>query len=157
MKAYGRVDVEIHSFLTYVLLGGKWSASRPCRFTPGERVRGTHFIGGWVCPRTGLGDVEKRKFLALTGLELRPLKRRARRQSLYLLSYKGIIYRPQIYTLIYNFQSFFCHLEAFDICNIKNSKHIKFVFQFHPYISQQREFPIYISNLYKKIAFKIHN
>jgi hypothetical protein len=38
MKAYGRVDVEIHIFLTSALAGGEWSASRPGRFTPGERV-----------------------------------------------------------------------------------------------------------------------
>jgi hypothetical protein len=52
MKAYGEVD-----FLTWALGGGAWSASRPCRFAPG-----THWIGGWVGPRVGLDDVEKRKF-----------------------------------------------------------------------------------------------
>jgi hypothetical protein len=31
---------------------------------------GTHWIGGWVDPRAGLDDVEKRKFLTLPGLEL---------------------------------------------------------------------------------------
>jgi hypothetical protein len=41
------------------LVGGEWSASRPCRFTPGERAPGTHFIGGWVDPRAGLDDMEK--------------------------------------------------------------------------------------------------
>jgi hypothetical protein len=30
--------------------GGKWSASRPGRFTPGERDLDTHCIGGWVGP-----------------------------------------------------------------------------------------------------------
>jgi hypothetical protein len=34
MKAYGGVDVLIHVFLTSVLAGGEWSASRPYRFTP---------------------------------------------------------------------------------------------------------------------------
>jgi hypothetical protein len=43
MKAYGGVDVQIHIFLTLVLVGGEWSASRPGRFTPS-----THWIGGWV-------------------------------------------------------------------------------------------------------------
>jgi hypothetical protein len=28
---------------------------------PPEKEPGTHWIGGWVGPRTGLGDVEKRK------------------------------------------------------------------------------------------------
>jgi hypothetical protein len=36
-----------------------------------------------VDPRAGLDDVEKRKFLHLPGLELRPLGRAARSQSLY--------------------------------------------------------------------------
>jgi hypothetical protein len=36
-------------------------------------------------PRAGLEDMEKRKFLNLPGLELRPLGRPARSQSLYRL------------------------------------------------------------------------
>jgi hypothetical protein len=58
MKAYGGVDVWIHIFLTSALVGGEWSASRPCRFNPGKSP-GTHFIGGWVDPRAGLDDMEK--------------------------------------------------------------------------------------------------
>jgi hypothetical protein len=50
--------------------GGEWLTSRTWRFTPGERAPGTHWIGGWVGPRAGLDDVEKRKFLTLPGLEL---------------------------------------------------------------------------------------
>jgi hypothetical protein len=38
-----------------------------------------------VDPRAGLDDMEKRKFLALMGLELRPFGRPARSQSLYRL------------------------------------------------------------------------
>jgi hypothetical protein len=34
MKTYGEVDVYIHIFLTSALVGGEWSASRPCRFIP---------------------------------------------------------------------------------------------------------------------------
>jgi hypothetical protein len=41
-----------------------------------------------VGPRAGLNDVEKRKFLTLPGLELPPLRRPARSQSLYRLCYK---------------------------------------------------------------------
>jgi hypothetical protein len=63
MKAYGGVDVLIHIFLTWALAGGEWSASCP----------GTHWIEGWVDPRAGLDDVEKRKFLTLPGLKLDPL------------------------------------------------------------------------------------
>jgi hypothetical protein len=51
------------------LVGGLWSASRPKRFTPGERVPGTHSIGGWVNARAGLDDVEKRQFLTLQELQ----------------------------------------------------------------------------------------
>jgi hypothetical protein len=76
MKACGRVGVLIHIFLTSTLAGGQ--ASRPGLFNPGERAHGTHLIGGWVDPRTGLDDVEKRKFLTLPGLEFRSLGRLAR-------------------------------------------------------------------------------
>jgi hypothetical protein len=49
---------SIHS-LTSALDGCEWSASRPYRFTSGERVPGTHWIG-WVCPRTSLDAVARR-------------------------------------------------------------------------------------------------
>jgi hypothetical protein len=61
MKACGGVDVLIHIFLSSALVGGEWSASRPCRFTPGEKALGTHWKGGWVDPRDGLVDVKKIK------------------------------------------------------------------------------------------------
>jgi hypothetical protein len=49
------------TFLTSALDRGKWSASRPCRFNPGEIAPGNGWIGGWVCLRAGLDSVEKRK------------------------------------------------------------------------------------------------
>jgi hypothetical protein len=52
----------VHVFLTSALVGGEQSASRPGRFTPGERATVTHWIGGWVGLRTGLDDMKKRKF-----------------------------------------------------------------------------------------------
>jgi hypothetical protein len=58
MKTYGGVDVYTHICLTSALVGGEWTASRPCRFTPGKEP-GTHFIGGWVDPRAGLDEMEK--------------------------------------------------------------------------------------------------
>jgi hypothetical protein len=76
-------------YLTSALVGCEWSASRIGRFIPGEKAPGTHWIGGSVGPRTGLNNVEKRKFLTPLGLELRPLGRPARRQSLYRLRYPG--------------------------------------------------------------------
>jgi hypothetical protein len=51
---------SIHS-LTSALDGCEWSASCPGRFTPVERVPGTHWIGGWVGPRAVLDAVVKRK------------------------------------------------------------------------------------------------
>jgi hypothetical protein len=69
--------------------GDVWSASRPDRFTPGEGAPDTHWNGGWMDPRAGLEDVERRQFLTLPGLELRPLGRPARSQSLYRLRYTG--------------------------------------------------------------------
>jgi hypothetical protein len=56
---------------------------------PAALPPGTHWIGGWVDPRAGLDDVEKRNHLTLPGLELRSLGRRARSQSLYRLRYPG--------------------------------------------------------------------
>jgi hypothetical protein len=78
MKAYGGVAVQIHISLILALAGGEWSASRPGRFTPGERAPGIHWIGGWVGHRAVLDDLEKRKFLTLPGLELQPLSHPAR-------------------------------------------------------------------------------
>jgi hypothetical protein len=48
-------------FLTSALVGCEWSAARLCRFTPGERAPGTHWIRGCVGPRAGLDAVEKRQ------------------------------------------------------------------------------------------------
>jgi len=38
-----------------ILDRGEWSASRPGRFTLRERAPDTHWTGGWVGPRAGLG------------------------------------------------------------------------------------------------------
>jgi hypothetical protein len=51
---------------------------------PGERTF-THRILGLVGPKTVLDDVERRKILPTRGLELQPLRRPARNQSLYRL------------------------------------------------------------------------
>jgi hypothetical protein len=50
MKIHRGVDVKIHIFFTFALVGGEWSASRPYRFTPGEEP---------PVPRAGLDDMEK--------------------------------------------------------------------------------------------------
>jgi hypothetical protein len=49
-----------HSFIS-ALYGGEWSALIPGRFTPSERVPGTHWIGGWVGSRTVLDSVGNSK------------------------------------------------------------------------------------------------
>jgi hypothetical protein len=89
MQAYGGVDVLIHIFLTLALVGGEWSASRRGRFSPRKRTPGTNLTGGWVSPRAGLDDVEKKKFLTLPGLELRHLGHPVRSQSLYRMRHPG--------------------------------------------------------------------
>jgi hypothetical protein len=63
MKAYGGMDVQIEIFLTSALVGNEWSASSA----------GVHWVGGWVDPRAGLDEVENRKLLTLSGLEVRSL------------------------------------------------------------------------------------
>jgi hypothetical protein len=70
IKAYGEVDVVINIFWNSAVAGGDWLASHPGRFTLKERAPGTHWIRGWVDLRASLDDVEKRKFLTQSGLEL---------------------------------------------------------------------------------------
>jgi hypothetical protein len=89
MKAYGGLDTYVHIILTSTLVGGEWSASHIGRFTPENRAPGSHLMGRWVGLRSGLSDVEKRKFLALPGLKLRTLSRPARSEPLYRLNYPG--------------------------------------------------------------------
>jgi hypothetical protein len=89
MKEYGGVDVKIHVFLTSILAGGEWSASRPCSFTVRKEapvpIREETDWAPEPCWTTW------RKFLTLPGLKLRPLGRPARNQSLYLLRYHGSV------------------------------------------------------------------
>jgi hypothetical protein len=46
-------------------------------------------IEGWVGPRAGMDEVERRKISTLPGLELRPIYIPAHSQSLYRLRYAG--------------------------------------------------------------------
>jgi len=55
------MEAHLHAFLTPVSDLGKWSASRPDRFIPGESAPGTHWIGGLVSPRGGLDAVGRRE------------------------------------------------------------------------------------------------
>jgi hypothetical protein len=54
MEAYWGMEIKSTHSLTSALDGAEWSASRPGRFTPRERVPSTHWIGGWVGPRAVL-------------------------------------------------------------------------------------------------------
>jgi hypothetical protein len=87
MKTYGGVDVYTHVFLISALVGGERSASRPCRFTPGERAPITHWIRDWVGLRA---DMEKRKLFPPPELELLLFGRPVRSQSL-LPSYRRTV------------------------------------------------------------------
>jgi len=49
MKTRGKVEVQLHAFLTSALDGGELSASRPGRFTPD-----IHWIGRCVVSTDGL-------------------------------------------------------------------------------------------------------
>jgi hypothetical protein len=93
---------------------GEWSASRPGLFTTGERAPGTHWIGGWVDPRTGPDDLEKRKFWPYRDSNTRPLSRPARSQSLYRLRY------PASVTL--------CSIKLINFKSLKVSKSITIYF-----------------------------
>jgi hypothetical protein len=73
MKTYGGSGCIIPPFLTSALVGRESLASRTGRYIPGERAPGTYWKGGWLGPKTGLHNVERRKMLVLPGLEFRPL------------------------------------------------------------------------------------
>jgi hypothetical protein len=87
-----------HVFLTLAIVGGDWSASRPCRFTQGKEPQVPPGVS--VGPRAGLDDLEK--ILDLPGLELRPLGRPSRSHSLYRLRYPDTYSCEVNLKLVYN-------------------------------------------------------
>jgi hypothetical protein len=90
MKAYGKVDVYIHILLTSELLEVSGQLQAPAALPPGkEPPVPIGYEVGWT-RSAGLDVMEKRKFLILLGLELRPFGRPARSQSLYGLRYTGL-------------------------------------------------------------------
>jgi hypothetical protein len=70
-RAY-KAKLLLFKFLTSALVGGEWSDSRPCRFTPGKEPPGAHFMEDWVDPRACLDDMEKWKFLPYRDSNSRP-------------------------------------------------------------------------------------
>jgi hypothetical protein len=71
MKTCGGVDIysQIHIFLTSVLAGGEWPASRPGRFTSLPKGKDPRY----PLHRAGLENMEERKFVTIPGPELRPV------------------------------------------------------------------------------------
>jgi hypothetical protein len=61
MKAYWEWRYSSTHSLLSALDRDEWSASRPGRFTPRERIPATHWLGGWVGPRAVLDAVAKRE------------------------------------------------------------------------------------------------
>jgi hypothetical protein len=88
------MDVWADVFLISVPLEVSGQLGAPAALVPETENPSTHGIGGWVGPRAGLHDMEKRKILIVQGLELRLLGHPAHNQSLYRLRYPGsLIFR----------------------------------------------------------------
>jgi hypothetical protein len=65
MKTYGEVDVEIQFFWPRHKLEVSGQLHAPSALSPpGKEPPGTHWTRGWLGPRAGLDNMEKRKFLA---------------------------------------------------------------------------------------------
>jgi hypothetical protein len=62
MKMCGSGDLA-PPFLTSILDGGEWSASRPSRFSPREGNFDIYWIGDWLDYRAVLNDEEYKKNL----------------------------------------------------------------------------------------------
>jgi hypothetical protein len=81
-----RATFFIFLFFFTLALVGESSASKPYRCTPGEGAPSTHWVDGWT------------QGSAWTGLELEPLGRPARSQSLYQIRYPdSLLYRKIIH------------------------------------------------------------
>jgi hypothetical protein len=57
--------MDIHVFLISAIVKNEWSVSHSGPLNPGERVPSIIWIGGWVGPRTGVDDLDKRKISLL--------------------------------------------------------------------------------------------
>jgi hypothetical protein len=69
-------------------MGVSGQRDAPPRFTPRERIPGTHWIGGWVGLRAGLDTGARRKiFCPCQGSNP---DRPAHSQTLYCLSYRDL-------------------------------------------------------------------
>jgi hypothetical protein len=60
MKIYGGVEVQLqHSCPQHYMVSDQLRTL--AALPPGEWAGGTHWLGGWMGPRTGLGSMKKRK------------------------------------------------------------------------------------------------
>jgi hypothetical protein len=50
-------------FFTSALNGGEWTALRLCRFTPGHKALGMHWIGDWMVVTNRLDAMETRNII----------------------------------------------------------------------------------------------
>jgi hypothetical protein len=64
MKTYRGTENTAPPFITLVLVGGEWSVSRPCRFTPGKESPVPIVKGGWVGPRIGVLTLQEERTLS---------------------------------------------------------------------------------------------
>jgi hypothetical protein len=92
-KTYWGMEIKLHAFLTSALAEDEWSTLRSGLFTPRETASGTHWIGGWVSPRTGMDAVARKKILhPLPELEppiIQPVAQRYTTELSRLLPYYG--------------------------------------------------------------------
>jgi hypothetical protein len=114
-------------FLTTALVS-EWWGSRSDRFTPWESAPGTYWIGSWVDPRTGLDDVEKRKFLNLPGLELQALGRPTRSQR--YTDYSIVV--PRRTGTMHLFQCILCLAVCLRYCNSATGSSKPILFSLKP-------------------------
>jgi hypothetical protein len=84
---YGGVDVQIQGFLTSEVVD-EWSVSGSGRFIPEERTACIQRLGR-CASQSRSGPREDKKILPLTGLELQPVGRASRSQSLYQVQVSG--------------------------------------------------------------------
>jgi hypothetical protein len=68
VKAYGTAEVWLCILLISALDGVERLASCPGSFIHWERAHGTHWLGDWVAPRTGLDTGENKEMLPLPGI-----------------------------------------------------------------------------------------